>query len=380
MVVGARFALEPGRGQTAVPVRPALLGAVTGVLGVVAAVTFSAGVSDAASRPERFGQTFQLFAHLGKAGSDWAPAGGTFAAILRDPDVVAVNDTRVAVAQAGDISITMSTYRAAGAEPLPVVLDSGRLPAAADEVVLAPTTAHDLGVRVGATVHLRGTRSAAATVSGIAFVPEGSHNDYDEGGWLTPGGYDRLFDGFKYHNVLVSVRPGADVQAVYTRLQQAAARLGGGGPAVFEAARVPTQVAEIQDVRLLPRLLGIFLAVLAVGAVGHALATAVRRRRVEVAVLRALGMTRRQSRGVVVTQASVLAAMGLAFGVPVGLAVGRVLWRFVAGSTPLQYVPPLAFWAMLLVGPLALLVANLLAAWPGHQAARLRIGDVLRAE
>jgi hypothetical protein len=47
VVVGARFALEPGRGRAAVPVRPALLGAVAGVLGVLAAFTFSAGVSDA---------------------------------------------------------------------------------------------------------------------------------------------------------------------------------------------------------------------------------------------------------------------------------------------------------------------------------------------
>jgi ABC-type lipoprotein release transport system permease subunit len=91
-------------------------------------------------------------------------------------------------------------------------------------------------------------------------------------------------------------------------------------------------------------------------------------------------MTRRQSRGVVVTQASVLAAVGLAFGVPLGVALGRTLWRVAADFTPLQYVPPLAFWALLLVGPLALLVANLMAAWPGHRAARLRIGQVLRAE
>jgi len=52
----------------------------------------------------------------------------------------------------------------------------------------------------------------------------------------------------------------------------------------------------------------------------------------------------------------------------------------VADFTPLQYTPPLAILALLLVGPLALLLANLLAAWPGQQAARLRIGHVLRAE
>ena len=64
VVVGARFALEPGRGRAAVPVRPALLGAVAGVLGVLAAFTFSAGVSDAAANPARFGQTWQLGAFL----------------------------------------------------------------------------------------------------------------------------------------------------------------------------------------------------------------------------------------------------------------------------------------------------------------------------
>jgi hypothetical protein len=36
--------------------------------------------------------------------------------------------------------------------------------------------------------------------------------------------------------------------------------------------------------------------------------------------------------------------------------------------------------ALLLVGPLALMAVNLLAAWPGQRAARLRTGHVLRAE
>ena len=75
-----------------------------------------------------------------------------------------------------------------------------------------------------------------------------------------------------------------------------------------------------------------------------------------------------------------LALTGLLFGVPIGLAVGRTTWRVVADYTPLQYVAPLALWAVVLVGPLALVLANLLAAWPGQQAARLRIGHVLRAE
>lgn len=75
-----------------------------------------------------------------------------------------------------------------------------------------------------------------------------------------------------------------------------------------------------------------------------------------------------------------LAVIGLVFGVPLGLAVGRTVWRVVADYTPLQYVAPGAGWAMLLVAPAALLIANALAAWPGHRAARLRIAQVLRTE
>ena len=139
-------------------------------------------------------------------------------------------------------------------------------------------------------------------------------------------------------------------------------------------------MAEIEQVRVLPIVLGGFLAVLAIGAVGHALATAVRRRQHDLAVLRALGMTQWQCRWVTVTQATLLALIGLVFGVPLGIAIGRTLWRAVANYTPIQYVPPAALWALALIGPAALLLANLLAAWPGHRAARLRIAHILRAE
>src|SRR5204863_2907068 len=70
MLIGARFALEAGRGRTSVPVRPALIGAFMGVVGVVGAFTFSHGVSDAAAHPSRFGQTFQLVAFVGLNGDD----------------------------------------------------------------------------------------------------------------------------------------------------------------------------------------------------------------------------------------------------------------------------------------------------------------------
>ena len=57
-IVGVRMAMERGRGRTAVPVRPALFGAVFGVLGVVAALVVGASLDRLATEPARFGWTF----------------------------------------------------------------------------------------------------------------------------------------------------------------------------------------------------------------------------------------------------------------------------------------------------------------------------------
>ena len=72
--------------------------------------------------------------------------------------------------------------------------------------------------------------------------------------------------------------------------------------------------------------------------------------------------------------------MGLLVGVPLGVIAGRAVWQAVADQTPMVYVPPTATLALILAVPAALVVANMLAALPGHRAARLRPADVLRAE
>jgi hypothetical protein len=385
VVVGARFALEPGRGRAAVPVRPALLGAVAGVLGVLAAFTFSAGVSDATANPARFGQTWQLFTSLGQSGQDFGPVSPVLRAVAADRDVTGVGDARVGGAQSGHVSVESFTYAPVAGTRVRTVLTGGRMPSAPDEIVLAPTTARDMHAATGSVVRLAGAAGPRAlTVTGIGFVPSGPHNYYDDGAWLTPAGFDRLFGGadhaFKFHVATVTLRPGADVEAVAHRLTAKAAAIKGGQAFTFMPAPPLEQVQAVRDVAALPLALSAFLAVLAIGAVGHALSIAVRRRRHELAVLRALGLTRRQSRLVIVTQATLLAVIGLAFGIPLGIALGRTLWRAAADMTPLAYQPPVALWALALIGPLALVAANLLAAWPARRAARLRTARILRAE
>lgn len=382
IVVGTRLALEPGRGRNAVPVRPALVGAVVGVIGVMAAFTFAAGIAEAAGNPARAGQTHQLEAVFGFEGQDTVPSAEVLARWEQDPDVTGLTDCLVGVAVAEEIQRTLNVfaYDPVG-QPVEIVLTGGRMPAGPSEVVLGPYTARILDARVGSVVRLGGPRDTTDyTVTGLGFVPEAENNYYQDGGWMTPDGYDRIFDGFTVHVAYVAVRPGADQEAVISRLAAAAALSDGGADLPVQRARQTVYDQEIEEVKALPVALAGFLAVLAAGAVGHALATGVRRRRHDLAVLRALGMTPGQCRGAVMTQATVLALAGLAIGVPLGVAIGRTLWRVVADYTPLAYEPPVAGIALAVVGPLTILVAVALATLPGRRAARLRVSRILRAE
>jgi ABC-type antimicrobial peptide transport system permease subunit len=147
-----------------------------------------------------------------------------------------------------------------------------------------------------------------------------------------------------------------------------------------QVAELPTAVVSLGELRSLPLALGVFFALLASATVAHALVTTVRRRRHELAIMRSIGFTRRQSRLAIAWQATLIAAAGVVVGVPLGIVTGRLVWRWLAHNFPVVYVPPLAAIAVLLVVPAAILLANLLAAWPARSAARIRPAEALRTE
>jgi ABC-type lipoprotein release transport system permease subunit len=383
IVVGIRFALEAGRGRRAVPVRPALVGTVAGVLGILSSLMFANAVSNAASNPERFGQTFQLVGYVGLNSEDFGLTQPIYDLLSKNRLVAAIGDAKIGVATArgGDTSVALYGSTSVVNE-LPVVLTAGRLPQTPNEVVLAPRSASALKAGIGDTVTLAGDRaSRKLVVLGLGFVPQGPHNTYADGGIVTAAGYQSLFAGFQYHETLVALQRGVDPTAAADVLvSQVLKAIPEAQGFAFDFAQKPAQVAQIRQVRVLPLVLGAFLALLALGAVGHALATAVRRRAADLAVLRALGMTPGQGIGVVATQATVLAACGLLFGVPLGIAAGRSLWRVVADATPLQYTPPAALQTLAVLGPATLVAAAVLASWPGLRVVRLRVAQLLRAE
>ena len=65
---------------------------------------------------------------------------------------------------------------------------------------------------------------------------------------------------------------------------------------------------------------------------------------------------------------------------PLGIAVGRLAWRWLADDFPIVYVPPFALLAVLVVASIAIVIANALAAGPAHAATRIRPAEALRVE
>jgi ABC-type lipoprotein release transport system permease subunit len=106
----------------------------------------------------------------------------------------------------------------------------------------------------------------------------------------------------------------------------------------------------------------------------------VRRRRRELALLKALGFTQRQLAATVAWQASIVGVVGILFGVPLGIALGRWLWILFARevyAVPDATVPVPSI-ALVAVG--VLILVNAVAALPGRSAARTETALVLRAE
>ena len=216
-----------------------------------------------------------------------------------------------------------------------------------------------------------GERAARMRVVGRGVLPEGEWVKFGEGAALTFEAFKRVVPDAILFLVHLNVRPGAPRAASLARFERHFDWPGPGRP---------SSIGDFGGAQGLPALPAAMLAAAAAGALAHALVTSVRQRRRELAILKTLGFVRSQVLAAVAWQASIVAAVALLVGLPLGVAAGRFAWNVFAenlGVLPVSVVPVPA---TLLMVPAALLLANVIAAIPARIAARTRPAVALRAE
>ena len=128
-----------------------------------------------------------------------------------------------------------------------------------------------------------------------------------------------------------------------------------------------------------PLILGFVLAVFGAATLLHLLVVSVLRRRREMGLLKALGSVNRQIGATVLWQATTTASVGIVVGIPLGIVVGRLIWKAFATNLGAVPVPTVPAWAIAALALGVFVVANLLAVVPAVASARRRsVGQLLR--
>ena len=398
---GVRMAFEPGHGQTAVPVRSALIGTTVAVASVLAAVVFGTSLISLVATPHQYGQNWAQMQDLGFGGVT-----GRLGARLLAADPAA---TGYAAGNYGQLSVgaARTIVPAVGIDPVRgrdfLTLLAGRAPAGPGEIALGAQTMRAVHARLGQAVRVTvnqvsgplsyGRVSRMMRVVGEAVFPAFSRGGFtptDLGtGAALPAAV--LSEQSRqtgcagrvtcYNFFLLRYPPGTDPSAADARLTTTLIRSGcPPGLCLAITDQRPSDIRDYGAVRETPLLLGAVLGVLAVATMTHVLLTSARRRRRDLAVLKALGLVRWQVLGVVEWQAAALAITALLFGVPLGILAGRWAWVLFAGASGVSPGASVPVPLVLASIPFTLALAALIASGPGWAAARVRPAAVLRAE
>ena len=403
-VVGIRAALERGEGRRRAPVLATLAGSTVAVLAVVLAAVFGASLNGLVTHPARYGWNWTLLMDTEGGYGSWPPAqmeklvGG-------QPGVTGWSTfafTQVPIDNREVPVLGLTRYQGSVEPPT----SSGYPLSGPLQIELGTVTLRALGKHVGDTVtvgtgRLRRTLRIVGTVTlpsmGLALtdhVSLGRGAMLDDSTLLAIQGLSpQLLQKEELHTaaaypafpsaVAIDLTPGADAKPLVARIARANPGAGPGGDpgGTYQQPRVlGAEIVNASQMGGQPLALALALAAGAVLSLAVALLASVRQRRRQLALLRALGLTRRQVRGVIAWQASTILLVAAAVGVPLGVAAGHWAWASFAASlgvVPVTVVPVLA----LLAGFIGLLAAgNLVTAVPASVAARTRPAAALRAE
>jgi FtsX-like permease family len=405
--IGVQFAVESRSGRTNVPARWVLTGAVVAVTTVAATLTFSASLHTLVTHPTLYGWNWSAAL---MSENDIPPA--SVAALRDDPDVAAWSGYTDPNLEINGQSVPALTSNGVPSVS-PPILSGHNLQAGKKQVVLGAATLALLHVQLGGTVEISygtpntkplylppqraqvvGTATFPAIAGSSTFAEHTSmgtgaliaDNDIPESFLKATVQPDPVLDGPPL--VFVRFRPGVSIAAGQKDLGRIVAIADNqfahdtnaiGDSVIILPVQRPAEIVNYQSTGDTPELLAGGLAIGAVLALAVALVATVRKRRHDLALLKTLGFTKRQLAITLAWQATVTALVGIAIGLPVGIALGRQLWILFAeeiDSVPDPSVPL----SLILVAIGGLVLANLVAAIPGRVAAATPAAVVLREE
>jgi ABC-type lipoprotein release transport system permease subunit len=374
--IGAGMAFETGGGAGALPVRTAFASAVLAVAVVAGVLTFGANLSRLATHPDIQGWTWDVA--VGNPHSDDVAA-TAIPTLMRNPDVAAVSAVGGNDAEPGTVNghtaLLISVDSVAGHALVPY--SAGRQPRGINEIALGTKTLRDLHVALGDHVRVSaGAAPQSMLVTGRVLLTPRIANDsiaLGQAAVLSGAGLKALNPDAVVNVFLVRFHPNVDRAAARRRLQR-------DFPGTVLGATRPADIENLQRVNHIPALLAGLFALIALLVVGNMLVSSVRLRRRELAVLRSIGFVRRQVSATVIWQATLIALVAIAVGVPLGAAAGRATWTLVTDRLGLEpnAVYPLGILAVL--AGTTLLAANAIAIVPGVIATRTPPAQILRTE
>lgn len=378
VTTGTRFVLRPGSTQRALPITTAAVAAVLTVGGTLAAAVFTSSLDDLASNPDRFGSAWDLSMELtaprGPEAMDDLIADGRVAAVT---EFVSYN--RPMQVQGRPTTTSIVRVRKGRLE---LRVESGRPPTGPDEIVLGPKLLADLGRSVGDEVQVRNAAgdSARLTVVGTALSPLFESEAFNAEAFvsddLAPRLRGEVDSDTAYPVTMVRFADDVDVAEVaaeYDRRYPYAV-MSESFPAP------PPEVRNVDELSVLPRMLAVFMALVGVAALVHAIVVGVRSRRQDLGVLRALGFTRGQTAAVVLAMTATIAVVGIAVGVPLGLFGGSTGWRLTSGAL---FVTPIVSWTWAAAAAISagvLTGAVVIALLPARSAGHRPLAETLRSE
>jgi ABC-type lipoprotein release transport system permease subunit len=370
----ALFGTAAGARRTS---RGAIVVAAVGVALAVAALTISASIGRLQSDPTLSGQGSSRVIDSGESTETMDRA---LPRLEADPQVAMLAAVHVSFDISADGLGDMSTlaFDVRRGDIQPSVIE-GAIPQGPDDVAMGPVSLERLHKHVGDTVTLSGPDGDEQyRIVGSMLFPEGDF-DHDDGIALTIAGADRLLgdthDAAQLHQVAFNWADDVDAARADQDLAD------DGLPVLTQAnALRPATVTNLGQVEVLPRFLALFVGLLAIAALAHALAASFPLRARQLATLRALGVTRRTTVGVVAAHAATIATVAVLGGLPAGLVLGKQLWTPIATGANVV-VRPVASWSwisLLLIAGLA--GSALVALVPLLRTWRLQPHDQLRTE